>query len=178
MKTTYVFVFVVFQDVGAPDPNIWQAKWHLLPRSSVLKMKMRPNLATTFLHSSKKTEKISETCIEIKIHQIMNSVESFRCWLLIFLVFWMFVKLECFLLKSYHVTLMYVLHMNRFVTIFTWLCIFCIVNKSYIHQCLQESPWSSPFCLFANTFTVEEYELKSQQKIPEKKIKVTFMCET
>lgn len=107
MKTTYVFVFVVFQDIGAPDPNIWQAKWHLLPRSSVLKMKMRPNLATTFLHSSKKTEKISETCIEIKIHQIINSVESFRCWLLIFLVFWMFVKLECFLLKSYHVTLMF-----------------------------------------------------------------------
>lgn len=99
MKTTYVFVFVVFQDVGAPDPNIWQAKWHLLPRSSVLKMKMRPNLATTFLHSSKKTEKISETCIEIKIHQIMNSVESFRCWLLIFLVFWMFVKLEMLLVE-------------------------------------------------------------------------------
>lgn len=99
MKTTYVFVFVVFQDVGAPDPNIWQAKWHLLPRSSVLKMKMRPNLATTFLHSSKKTEKISETCIEIKIHQIMNSVASFRCWLLIFLVFWMFVKLEMLLVE-------------------------------------------------------------------------------
>lgn len=29
--------FAVFQDIGTFDPNLWQAEWYILPRSSVLK---------------------------------------------------------------------------------------------------------------------------------------------
>lgn len=53
--------FAVFQDIGTFDPNLWQAEWYILPRSSVLKTKTATEDAASLQKLSLHAERTFKT---------------------------------------------------------------------------------------------------------------------